>query len=80
MSQGIDPMASRVIVLLENPDSANQHWQRLLKIHQWKEARLHWWVSSRETPSGFIGEALAEVGSTEISTCQSSEMLLEPFS
>ncbi|MGB1660811.1 MAG: protein kinase domain-containing protein [Planctomycetota bacterium] len=79
LSQGIESMASRVVVLVENPDPGNPHWQRLLKVQQWKEARLHWWISSREAPSGFIGEALAGGGSTEISTCQNSEMLLEPF-
>ncbi|MGB1397897.1 MAG: hypothetical protein ACPG7R_08660, partial [Planctomycetota bacterium] len=79
LSQGIESMASRVVVLVENPDPGNPHWQRLLKVQQWKEARLHWWISSREAPSGFIGEALAGGGSAEISTCQNSEMLLEPF-
>lgn len=79
LARGIDPMASRVIALVENPDSGNPLWQRLLKVHQWKETRLHWWISSRETPSGFIGEALAGAGFTELSTQQGTGVQLEPF-
>jgi len=79
LSQGIDPAVSRAIALVENPDSGNPNWQRLLRIHQWKDVRIDWVFSSCEPPVGFIGEALAGQAVKEISTYQQEGVKLDPF-
>ena len=79
LSRKIDTASSKILVLVMDPDPGNSEWQRILKIHQWKDSRLHWWISSRETPAGFVGETLASGSVLEITTEKNLEVKLDTF-
>lgn len=79
LSQKIGTDSDRIVVLVEDPDLGNPEWQRILQIHQWKNSRLLWWVSSRERPSGFIGQALSLGTTVEVATDTDELPDLEQF-
>ncbi len=79
LSRSIDRTWKKIVVLVRDPELGNSEWQKLLQIRQWKSSRLHWWISSRETPAGFFGQALSVCHLRKISTDASVLPELDEF-